>query len=115
MDAARTPGFTAAARDASKGRAYRQVSSALLFLPMSVEFFRRLGAPALTPLGVLAGQAEQAGGPGFSRLPSSWGRSGSSTLPLAGAMCPFVGRARTSRRGPLAEPRCEDLHGPRPR
>jgi hypothetical protein len=67
MGAARAPGFAAAARDASKRRAYRQVSSALPFVPMSVESFGRLGAPALTLLGDLADQAVQAGGPGLSR------------------------------------------------
>jgi hypothetical protein len=65
--AARSPGFAAAARDASKRRAYRQVSSALPFVPMSDESFGRLGAPALTLLGDLADQAVQAGGPGLSR------------------------------------------------
>jgi hypothetical protein len=48
-------------------RAYRQVSSALPFVLMSVESFGRLGAPALTLLGDLADQAVQAGGPGLSR------------------------------------------------
>jgi hypothetical protein len=67
VGAARTPGFTAAARDASKRRAYWQVSSALPFVPMSVESFGRLGAPALTLLGDLADQAVQAGGPGLLR------------------------------------------------
>jgi hypothetical protein len=67
VGAARAPGFAAAARDASKRRAYRQVSSALPFVPMSVESFGRLGAPALTLLGDLADQAVQAGGPGLSR------------------------------------------------
>jgi hypothetical protein len=43
------------------------VSSALPFVPMSVESFGRLGAPALTLLGDLADQAVQAGGPGLSR------------------------------------------------
>jgi hypothetical protein len=42
------------------------VFSALPFVPMSVESFGRLGAPALTLLGVLANQAVQAGGPGLS-------------------------------------------------
>jgi hypothetical protein len=42
------------------------VSSALPFVPMSVESFGRLGAPALTLLGDLADQAVQAGGPGLS-------------------------------------------------
>jgi hypothetical protein len=67
VGAARAPGFAAAARDASKRCAYRQVSSALPFVPMSVESFGRLGAPALTLLGDLADQAVQAGGPGLSR------------------------------------------------
>jgi hypothetical protein len=61
--AARTPGVVAAARDASKRHAYRQVSSALPFVPMLVQFFRRPGAPALTLPGDLA---VQAGGPGLS-------------------------------------------------
>jgi hypothetical protein len=65
--AARTPGFVAAVRDASKRRAYWQVSSALLFVLMSVKSFGRLGAPALTLLDDLADQAVQAGGPGLSR------------------------------------------------
>jgi hypothetical protein len=56
-----------AARDASKWRAYRQVSSALPFVPMSVESCGRLGAPALTLLGDLADQTVQAGEPGLSR------------------------------------------------
>jgi hypothetical protein len=37
----------------------------------------------------------------------------SSALPFAGATRPCVGRARTSRRGPLAGPRCAGLPGPR--
>jgi hypothetical protein len=45
VGAARAPGFAAAARDASKRRAYRQVSSALPFVPMSVEFFGSLALP----------------------------------------------------------------------
>jgi hypothetical protein len=63
--AARTPGFMAAARDASKRRAYRQVSSAL---PLCrCRSFRRLGVPALTLLGDLADQAVQAGELGLFR------------------------------------------------
>jgi hypothetical protein len=62
-----TPGFVAAARGASKWRAYRQVSSALPFVPMSVESFGRLRVSALPLLGDLADQAVQAGGPGLSR------------------------------------------------
>jgi hypothetical protein len=111
--AARTPGFAAAARDASKRRAYRQVSSALSFVPMSVESFGRLGASALTLLGDLAYQAVQAGGPGLSRAAFISGRSGSLALPLAGATHPYVGRARTSRRVPLAGLRCAVSPGPR--
>jgi hypothetical protein len=65
--ASRIPGFAAAARDASKRRAFRQVSSALPFMPMSVKSFGHLGVPALTLLGDLADQAVQAGGPGLSR------------------------------------------------
>jgi hypothetical protein len=42
-----TPGFAAAAQDASKHRAYRQVSPTLLLMPMSVKSFELLGAPAL--------------------------------------------------------------------
>jgi hypothetical protein len=61
--AARTPGYAAATRDASKRRAFRQVSFDMLFVPMSAESFVRLGAPALTLLGDLADQAVQAGGP----------------------------------------------------
>jgi hypothetical protein len=67
VGAARTPGFAAAARDASKRCGYRQVSSALPFVPMSVESFGRLGVPTLTLLGDLADQAVQAGAPGLSR------------------------------------------------
>jgi hypothetical protein len=61
VGAARNPGFAAAARDASKRRAYRQVSSALPFVPMLAESFGRLGAPALTLLGDLAAQFRLAG------------------------------------------------------
>jgi hypothetical protein len=43
------------------------VSSSLPFVPMSVESFGRLGAPALTLLGDLADQAVQAGWPGLSQ------------------------------------------------
>jgi hypothetical protein len=58
--AACTPGSAAATQDASKRRPCRKVSSALHFVPMSVESFGRL-------LGDLADQAVQAGGPGLSR------------------------------------------------
>jgi hypothetical protein len=46
---------------------YRHVSSALSFVPMSVESFGRLGAPALRLLGDLADQAVQAGRPSLAR------------------------------------------------
>jgi hypothetical protein len=46
------------------------------------------------------------------RLPSSRGRSGSLALPFAWATRPCVGRARTSRRIPLAGPRCAVSPGP---
>jgi hypothetical protein len=49
--AAHTARFAAAARDASKRRAYRQVPSDLPFVPMSVESLRRLGAPVVPLLG----------------------------------------------------------------
>jgi hypothetical protein len=65
--APRTPEFAAVARDASKWRAYWQVSSALPFVPKSVESFRRLGVSALMLLGDLADRAVQAGRPGLSR------------------------------------------------
>jgi hypothetical protein len=48
-------------------------SSALPFVPMSVDSFGRLGAPALTLLGDLADQAVQVGGPGLSRAASVLG------------------------------------------
>jgi hypothetical protein len=67
VDSPRTPRFAAAARDASRQRASRQVSSALPFVPMSVESFGHLGAPALALLEDLADHAVQAGGPGLSR------------------------------------------------
>jgi hypothetical protein len=53
--------------DASKRRAYRQVSSALPFVPNLVESYGCLGGLALSLLGDLADQAVQAGGPGPSR------------------------------------------------
>jgi hypothetical protein len=77
--------------DTSKRRAYQQVSSALPFVPVSVESFERLVAPALTLLGDLADRLVLAGlaslGP-----PSSQGRSGSLALSFAGATRPCVGR-----------------------
>jgi hypothetical protein len=58
--------FAAAAQDALKLCAYRQASSALPFVPMSVSF-GRLEVLALKQLGGLAGQAAQAGRPGLFR------------------------------------------------
>jgi hypothetical protein len=80
--------------------AYRRVSSAFPFVPVSVESYGRLGAPALTLLGDLADQAVQAGEPGLSRA---------ATGELRELTCVSVGRAGTSRLGPLAGPRCAVL------
>jgi hypothetical protein len=91
------------------------VSSALPFVPMSVESFGRLGAPALTLLGDLADQAVQAGGPGLSwaafisgalrelsvalcRGNASLSRSGAYVVTRAAGQAPMRGPAR-----PLAE------------
>jgi hypothetical protein len=86
-DAARIRRFAATAQDASKRRAYRQVSCALPFVPMSV-LLRAPRGPALTLLEDLAVQA----GLASLRLPSSRERSGSSALPFAGATCHCVGQ-----------------------
>jgi hypothetical protein len=100
------------ARDASKRRAYRQVSSALPFVPMSVEFFGRLGAPALTLLGDLAAQAVQAGRPGLSRAAFISGAlrelsvalcRGNASLCRSGAYVATRAAGRTPMRG-LARP-----------
>jgi hypothetical protein len=113
--AARTPGFAAAAQDASKRRAYRQVSSALPFVPMSVESFGRLGAPVLPLLGDLADQAVQAGGPGPSRTAFILGalrelsvalRRGNVSLCRSGAYVVMRAAGRTPMRG-LARPSTE--------
>jgi hypothetical protein len=64
--AARLPGWAAARRDAAKEQAYRRVSSGLPFVPLSVESFGRLGAPALLLLRSLADHAVQARGLGLS-------------------------------------------------
>jgi hypothetical protein len=110
--ATRNPGFAAAARDASNRRAYRQVSSALPFVPMLVESFGRLWAPALTLLGDLADQAVQAGGPGLSRAAFISGllrklsaalRRGNTSLFLSGAYVATRAAGRTPMRG-LARP-----------
>jgi hypothetical protein len=93
-------------------RAYQRVSSGLLFVPLSVESFGRLGAPALSLLRSLADHAVLAGGPGLShdafisgalwelgvalcRGNTSLGRSGLYNLtrvigraPLRGLSCP---------------------------
>jgi hypothetical protein len=68
---------------ASKRRAFQQVSSALPFVPMSVESFGRLQAPALTQVADLADQAVQAGGPGHSRAAFISG----AFLELSAALC----------------------------
>jgi hypothetical protein len=115
VGAAHTPGFAAAARDASKRRAYRQVSSALPFVPMSVESFGRLGAPALTLLTDLADQAVQAGGPGLSRAAFISGAlrelsvalcRGSASLCRLGAYVATRAAGQTPMRG-LARPSAE--------
>jgi hypothetical protein len=75
--------------------AYRQVSSALSFVQMSVESFGRLGAPALTLLGNLADQAVQAGGPGLSRAAFiSKALRELSVNPLPGQRVPASGACR---------------------
>jgi hypothetical protein len=111
----KAPGFAAAARDASKRRAYRQVSSALPFVPMSVESFGRLGAPALTLLGDLADQAVQAGGPGLSRAAFISGAlrelsvalcRGNASLCRSGAYVATRAAGRAPMRG-LAQPSAE--------
>jgi hypothetical protein len=99
----------------SKRRAYRQVFSALPFVPMSVESFGRLGAPALTLLGDLADQAVQAGGPGLSRAAFISGalreRSvalcrGNASLCRSGAYVAMRAAGRAPMRG-LAQPSAE--------
>jgi hypothetical protein len=109
----RTLGIAVTARDASKRRAYQQVFSALPFVPMSVESFGRLSAPALTLLGDLAAQAVQAGRPGLSRaafiLGALWElsvvlfqgnaslcRSGACVTSRAACQIPMRGLARPS-------------------
>jgi hypothetical protein len=114
-DPACTPEFAAAAGDASERRAYRLVSSALPFVPMLVESFVRVGAPALTLLGDLADQAVQAGGPGLSRAAFISGAlrelsaalcRGNAFLCRSGAYVATHAAGRTLMRGlawPLAE------------
>jgi hypothetical protein len=89
------------------------VSSALPFVPMSVESFGRLGGPALKLLGDLADQAVQAGGPGLSRAAfisgalrelsvalcrgnMSPGRSGAYVATRAAGRAPMCGLAQPS-------------------
>jgi hypothetical protein len=113
--ATRIPGFAAAARDASKRRAYWQVSSALPFVPMSVESFGHLEALALTLLGDLANQAVQAGGPGLSWAAFIMGVlrelsvalcQGNASLCRSGAYAATRAAGRTPMRG-LAPPSAE--------
>jgi hypothetical protein len=108
VGAAHNPAFAAAAWDATKRLAYRQVSSALPFVPVSVESFGCLGALALTQLGDLADQAVQAGAPclsqaafisGALRVALCWGnaslcRSGANVATLAAGRTPMRGLAR---------------------
>jgi hypothetical protein len=91
------------------------VSSALPFVPMSVESFGRLGAPALTLLGDLADQAVQAGGPGLSRAAFILGAlrelsvalcRGNASLCRSGAYVATRAAGRAPMRG-LARPSAE--------
>jgi hypothetical protein len=91
------------------------VSSALPFVPMSVESFGRLGAPALTLLGDLADQAVQAGGPGLSRAAFISGAlrelsvalcRGNASLCRSGAYVATRAAGRAPMRG-LAQPSAE--------
>jgi hypothetical protein len=91
------------------------VSFALPFVPMSVESFGRLGAPALTLLGDLADQAVQAGGPGLSRAAfiswALWEPSvalcrGNASLCRSGAYVATRAAGRTPMRS-LARPSAE--------
>jgi hypothetical protein len=106
---------TTASRDDSKRRAYRQMSSALPFMPMSVGFFGRLRAPSLALLGDLADQAVQAGGPGLSRAAFISGElrelsntlcRGNASLCRSGAYAATRAAGRTPMRG-LARPSAE--------
>jgi hypothetical protein len=99
--------------DASKRRANRQVSFALPFVPMSVESFEPLGPQLCRCLGTWPTRQCRLAGLGSLGSPSSRGRTGSLALPFAGATRPCVVRARTSRRVPLAGPRCAFSPGPR--
>jgi hypothetical protein len=56
-----------------KERAYQRVFSGIPFVPLSVEPFGHLRAPALSLLRFLADHAVQAGGPGLSRDAFVWG------------------------------------------
>jgi hypothetical protein len=96
-------------------RAYRQVSSTLPFVLMSVESFGHLGVPALTLLGDLADQAVQAGGPGLSRAAFISGAlqelsvalsRGNASLCRSGAYVATRAAGRTPMRG-LARPSSE--------
>jgi hypothetical protein len=80
----------------SRWCACRQVSSALPFMPVSVESFGRLRAPALTLPGDLADQAVQAGRPGLSRVAFISVKLRELSITFAGTTRPCAGRARTS-------------------
>jgi hypothetical protein len=78
--------------------------------------FGRLGGPALTLLrGTRLTRRCSLADLASLGPPSSRGSSGSSSLPLAGATRPCVGRARTSRCEPQAGPRCAVSPSPRQR
>jgi hypothetical protein len=104
--AAQLSGSAAARRNVAQERAYWLVSSGLPFVPLSVESFRRLVAPALTFLRSLADHAVQAGARPSLGAPSCWGRSRISAMPCAGAMHHWDIPACTPSRVRLAGPRC---------
>jgi hypothetical protein len=113
--AARLPGRAAARRDAAKERAYWRVSSGLHFVPLSVELFGRLGAPALSLLRSLADHECKLGALASLGTPSSRRRSRSSASPCAAATHPWAGPACTPSLGRSAGPRCATSPVPRPR
>jgi hypothetical protein len=77
------------------------MSCGLPLVPLSVESFERLGAPAMSLLRSLADHAMQAGGPCLSRDAFSRGRSGSSLSPCAAATRLWAGPACTTLLGCL--------------
>jgi hypothetical protein len=96
----------------SKWRLYRQVSSALPFVPMSIASFEHLEAPGLTLLGDLANLAVQAGRTGLSQAAFISGVlrelsvalcRGNASLCRSGAYVATLAAGRTPMRG-LARP-----------